>query len=416
MAGKVKRVPQAYRYRARDLRGKLQKGYLEAEGSAAAAAVLRQRRYVILDLSPALEKKREINWRGLLEQKVSVKDLALFCRQFATVIEAGIPVLTCLDILARQAENSTLRGAIEQMMTELQAGRTLTEAMRRHPKVFPGILISMAEAGETGGVLDQALTRMADHFERDHDIKEKVKSAMYYPAALVGFMFLAVGFLVTSVLPNFVSILTTLNVELPLPTRILLKLSGFLGQYWYLAIAGLAAAVFAMLKVAGLKDVQTQLDKLKLKLPIFGPLIKKIIIARFCRTLSTLLHAGVPLLQSLEIVRGTAGNVVVARAAAGAVENVREGLEMAPPLAASGVFPPMVTRMVAVGEETGTTDQLLEKVAQFYDREVNAGVARLSSLLEPVLLIFMGVVIGSIIISVMLPMLTVMSAPIGEGF
>jgi len=347
---------------------------------------------------------------------VSVKDLALFCRQFATVIEAGIPVLTCLDILARQAENSTLRGAIEQMMTELQAGRTLTEAMRRHPKVFPGILISMAEAGETGGVLDQALTRMADHFERDHDIKEKVKSAMYYPAALVGFMFLAVGFLVTSVLPNFVSILTTLNVELPLPTRILLKLSGFLGQYWYLAITGLAAAVFAMLKVAGLKDVQTQLDKLKLKLPIFGPLIKKIIIARFCRTLSTLLHAGVPLLQSLEIVRGTAGNVVVARAAAGAVENVREGLEMAPPLAASGVFPPMVTRMVAVGEETGTTDQLLEKVAQFYDREVNAGVARLSSLLEPVLLIFMGVVIGSIIISVMLPMLTVMSAPIGEGF
>lgn len=409
-------MPQAYRYRARDFRGKLQTGYLEAEGSAAAAAVLRQRRYVILDLSPALEKKREIDWRGLFEQKAGVRDLALFCRQFATVIEAGIPVLTCLDILARQAENPALRRAVEQMIAELQAGRTLTEAMRRRPQVFPGILTSMVEAGEVGGILDQALTRMADHFERDYDIREKVKSAMYYPAALVGVMFLAVGFLVTSVLPNFVSILTTLNVELPLSTRILMKVSALLGQYWYLAFGGLAAAVFAGLKAAGLKNVQSQLDKIKLKLPIFGPLIKKIIISRFCRTLSTLLHAGVPLLQALEIVRNTAGNVVVARAAAGALENVREGLEMAPPLAASGVFPPMVTRMVAVGEETGTTDQLLEKVAQFYDREVNAGVGRLSSLLEPVLLIFMGVVIGSIIISIMLPMLSVMSAPVGEGF
>jgi type IV pilus assembly protein PilC len=278
--------------------------------------------------------------------------------------------------------------------------------------VFPGILTSMVEAGETGGVLDQALTRMADHFERDHDIREKVKSAMYYPAALLIVMFLAVGFMVTSVLPNFITILTTLNVELPLSTRILMKVSEILGHYWYLALAGLAALFFALTKIAGLKGMQEKLDGVKLRLPIFGPLIKKIVISRFCRTLSTLLHAGVPLLQALEIVRETAGNAVIARAAAGALENVREGLEMAGPLAASGVFPPMVTRMIAVGEETGTTNQLLEKVAQFYDREVSSGVGRLSSLLEPVLLIFMGVVIGSIIISIMLPMLNVMSAPI----
>lgn len=405
-------MAQSYQYRVRDFNGKLQTGFLEAEGMTAAKDVLRRRRFVIIDLALAPEKKRSISLSGFLEQKVTVKDLALFCRQFATVIEAGIPALTCLDILSRQAENNRLQKAITQMITELRTGRTLTEAMRQHPKVFPGILTSMVEAGETGGVLDQALTRMADHFERDHDIREKVKSAMYYPAALLIVMFLAVGFMVTYVLPNFITILTSLNVELPLSTRILMKVSEILGHNWYLALAGLAALFFALTKIAGLKGMQEKLDGVKLRLPIFGPLIKKIVISRFCRTLSTLLHAGVPLLQALEIVRETAGNAVIARAAAGALENVRKGLEMAGPLAASGVFPPMVTRMIAVGEETGTIDQLLEKVAQFYDREVNSGVGRLSSMLEPVLLIIIGVVIGSIIISIMLPMLNVMSAPI----
>ncbi|GAB6275247.1 MAG: type II secretion system F family protein [Peptococcaceae bacterium] len=405
-------MAQSYQYRVRDFNGKLQTGFLEAEGMTAAKDVLRRRRFVIIDLALAPEKKRSISLSGFLEQKVTVKDLALFCRQFATVIEAGIPALTCLDILSRQAENNRLQKAITQMITELRTGRTLTEAMRQHPKVFPGILTSMVEAGETGGVLDQALTRMADHFERDHDIREKVKSAMYYPAALLIVMFLAVGFMVTYVLPNFITILTSLNVELPLSTRILMKVSEILGHNWYLALAGLAALIFALTKIAGLKGMQEKLDGVKLRLPIFGPLIKKIVISRFCRTLSTLLHAGVPLLQALEIVRETAGNAVIARAAAGALENVRKGLEMAGPLAASGVFPPMVTRMIAVGEETGTIDQLLEKVAQFYDREVNSGVGRLSSMLEPVLLIIIGVVIGSIIISIMLPMLNVMSAPI----
>lgn len=399
-------------YRARDFTGKLQTGYIEASDSSAAAALLRQRHYYVVDLRPAPEKGRRLTVRGLnelLEKKVSVRDLALFCRQFATVVEAGIPLLTCLDILARQAENPRLARAIGEVARELQGGRTLAEAMSRQRRVFPGILISMIEAGELGGVLDQALLRMADHFERDYDIREKVKSAMYYPIALVCIGTLSVGFIVTTVLPRFASILQSSNLPLPLPTRILMGVADLLSRYWYLLPGALALLFLAARRLLRPAPVQQRVDVLKLRLPVFGPLIKKVVISRFCRTLATLIHAGVPLLQALTVVQGTAGNYAVAAVIGEALENVREGLDMGGPLARSKVFPPLVSRMVMVGEETGTLDQLLEKVANFYDREVNAGVARLSSLLEPVLLLVMGAVIGSVILAIMLPMFKVMS-------
>lgn len=399
-------------YRARDGAGKIQTGYIEADGPAAAAALLRQRRYYVVNLRPAPEKGRRLTVRGLnelLEKKVGVRDLALFCRQFATVVEAGIPLLTCLDILARQAENPRLARAIEDVARELQGGRTLAEAMARQRNVFPGILISMIEAGELGGVLDQALLRMADHFERDYDIREKVKSAMYYPLALVCIGTLAVGFIVTTVLPRFAAILQSSNIPLPLPTLILMGAANFLSHYWYLLPGGLALLFLGVQRLLRIEQVQRRVDALKLRLPIFGPLIKKVVISRFCRTLATLIHAGVPLIQALTVVQGTAGNHVVAEVTGLALENVREGLDVGGPLAKSSVFPPLVSRMVMVGEETGTLDQLLEKVANFYDREVNAGVARLSSLLEPVLLLFMGAAIGSVILAIMLPMFKVMS-------
>ncbi|OAT79870.1 type II secretion system F family protein [Desulfotomaculum copahuensis] len=399
-------------YRARDGAGKIQIGYIEADGPAAAAALLRQRRYYVVNLRPAPEKGRRLTVHGLnelLEKKVGVRDLALFCRQFVTVVEAGIPLLTCLDILARQAENPRLARAIADVARELQGGRTLAEAMARQHHVFPGILISMIEAGELGGVLDQALLRMADHFERDYDIREKVKSAMYYPFALVCIGTLAVGFIVTTVLPRFATILQSSNIPLPLPTLILMGVANFLSHYWYLLPGGLALLFLGVQRLLRIEQVQHRLDALKLRLPIFGPLIKKVVISRFCRTLATLIHAGVPLIQALTVVQGTAGNHVVAEVTGQALENVREGLDMGGPLARSSVFPPLVSRMIMVGEETGTLDQLLEKVANFYDREVNAGVARLSSLLEPVLLLFMGAAIGSVILAIMLPMFKVMS-------
>lgn len=402
----------SFLYRVRDGTGKVHTGYIEADSLSAAAAQLRQRRYFVVDLRPAPGKGRSLTASGLhqlLERKVSVRDLALFCRQFATVVEAGIPLLTCLDILARQAENPRLRRAIEEVMADLQGGRTLAEAMARQRQVFPGILISMIEAGELGGVLDQALSRMADHFERDYDIREKVKSAMYYPIALVCIGTLAVGFIVTAVLPRFTSILTSMNVPLPLSTRLLMNAANFLGHYWYLLPGILAVLFLGMKQLLRVEQVQRRVDALKLRLPIFGPLIQKVVISRFCRTLATLLHAGVPLIQALAVVQGTAGNHVVAEVVGMALDNVREGLDLGGSLARSSVFPPLVSRMVMVGEETGTLDQLLEKVASFYDREVNAGVARLSSLLEPVLLIVMGAVIGGVVLSIMLPMLQVMS-------
>jgi len=402
----------SFAYRARTSAGRVQSGYLEAESLAQAAAQLRRQRLYVVDLRPAPEKKRVLTARGLghlLQPGVGIRDLALFCRQFATVVEAGIPLLTCLDILARQAENQRLARTVEEVSRDLQGGRTLAEAMGRHPGVFPGILVSMVEAGELGGVLDKSLLRLADHFERDHDIREKVKSALFYPVTLICVGIVAVTVIVTTVLPRIVAVLVSANVPLPLLTRILMGFAAFVGHYWYLLPAGALALYLGLRQSLRVDAVRHQVDGWKLRLPVFGPLLQKVAIGRFCRTLATLLKAGVPLIQALTVVKGTAGNYVVARAVEGALANVREGLDMGTPLSRSKVFPPLVSRMVMVGEETGTTDQLLEKVAAFYDREVGAGVDRLSALLEPVLLLFMGSVIGTVILSIMLPLFKVMS-------
>ncbi len=402
----------SFAYRARTGAGKMQSGYVDAETRTQAAAELRRRRLYVVDLRPAPGKGRVLTTRGLgelMQPKVGLRDLALFCRQFATVVEAGIPLLTSLDILGRQAEPPRLARAITEVSRELQGGRTLAEAMGSRADIFPGILISMVEAGELGGVLDKALLRLAEHFERDHDIREKVKSALFYPATLVCIGIVAVTIIVTFVLPRIVGVLVSADVKLPLLTVLLMGLAGFIGRYWYLLPvigAGLYYGVRQALKV---ESVRHRVDGWKLKLPVFGPLLQKVAIARFCRTLSTLLKAGVPLIQSLTVVKGTAGNYVVAEAVDTALVSVRDGLDMGTPLARSKVFPPLVSRMVMVGEDTGTTDQLLEKVAVFYDREVGAMVDRLSAMLEPVLLLFMGSIIGTVIMSIMLPLFKVMS-------
>jgi len=399
----------SFAYRARNSKGRVQSGYLAAESLTQAAAQLRRQHLYVVDLRPATEKGRLPGVRGLSLSGVGLRDLAVFCRQFATVVEAGIPLLTCLDILARQAENARLARAVEEVSRELQGGRSLAEAMARQSGIFPGILISMVEAGELGGVLDQVLTRLADHFERDYDIREKVKSALFYPVTLVCVGVLAVGIIVTLVLPRIVAVLAGAHVPLPLLTRILLELAGLVNRFWYLLPVAAAAVYLGVRFATQVEEVRRRVDEWKLRLPVFGPLLKKVAISRFCRTLATLLQSGVPLIQALTVVRGTAGNYVVAQAVEAALASVREGLDMGTPLARSRVIPPLVSRMVMVGEETGTTDQLLAKVADFYDREVAAGVSRLSAMLEPALLLVMGAVIGTVILSIMLPLFKVMS-------
>ncbi|AQS58474.1 type II secretion system F family protein [Desulforamulus ferrireducens] len=404
-------MPQ-YAYRARDNAGQLQTGFLEAPQESSVVAHLRERNLYIVEIKPAPEKRRELNIAAVLfgPQKVKIKDLAVFCRQFATIIEAGIPILQALHILTKQAENKKLKKVLAGVVEQLEGGRTLAESLKRYQHVFPNIFISMVEAGELGGVLDQALSRLADHFEKEHDIREKVKSAMTYPVIIVCLALAAVAALLTLVLPKFITMLTDLNVELPLSTKIVMSLSNFLRDSWYLGLLGIMLTILVFRGFSRTPKGMLFFDSLKLKLPVFGKLTQKVIISRCCRTLSTLLHAGVPILVALEVVKKTAGNQLVSNAIAKAEESVREGLTIADPLERSGVFPPMVTRMMAIGENAGTLDYLLERVAVFYDREVNNMVLRLSSMLEPFLIITMGLVIGFIVISMLLPMLKIFSS------
>ncbi|WP_003542117.1 type II secretion system F family protein [Desulfotomaculum nigrificans] len=404
-------MPQ-YAYRARDNTGKLQTGFIEAPRETEVASQLRERNLYIIDIKPASEKKRELSLTGaggIFRKKVKIKELAVFCRQFATIIAAGIPILQALNILARQAESRRLRETITGVVEQLESGRTLAESLKRYRDVFPNIFISMIEAGEVGGVLDKALTRLADHFEKEHDIREKIKSAMTYPVLIICLAICAVTALLTFVLPKFIQMLNDMHVELPLPTRIIIAVSNFLQHSWYFALAGMLILALAFRKFTQTQQGILIIDRIKLKLPVFGKLTQKVIISRFCRTLSTLVHAGVPILTALEVVKKTCGNQVISNALTKAEESVREGLSIAEPLERSKVFPPMVTRMMAIGEDTGTLDILLERIAVFYERDVNDMVARLSSLLEPILIVFMGVIIGFIVISMLLPMFKVFS-------
>ncbi|RJQ30632.1 MAG: type II secretion system F family protein [Peptococcaceae bacterium] len=402
-------MSQTYVYRVRNQTGRIVTGRVEAEGEAAAAALLRQRKYFIVEVKPVTVRKKNADLNGMFEKKVSLKHLAIFCRQFATIIGAGVPLLGALNILRQQTESKKLKEVLGQMTDYLEEGHTFTEAVRRHNDVFPNIFTSMVEAGEVGGVLEQSMERLATHFEKDHELREKIKSAMTYPAVVVSIACIAVYVLLAFVLPKFVGMLTDAGVALPLPTRIVVFLSGVLSHYWYVVLGSLVLFIFLLGRFRRTEAGKEALDRAVLRMPVFGPLGRKVIISRFSRTLATLIHAGVPILQALEVIQNVVDNRLVVKAIREAGVGVTGGLAMAEPLEKSGVFPPMVTRMIAVGEETGSLEDLLTKIADFYDREVEATVARLSSALEPVLIVGMGVVIGFIIISIMLPMLNVMS-------
>jgi type IV pilus assembly protein PilC len=405
----VEKMAQSYAYRARNAAGNIITGFVEAEGVQMAGALLRQRNYFIIEIKSAPAKGREINLSDFMEKKIGLKHMAIFCRQFATLVEAGVPILNCLDILRQQTESKKLKEVLAKMAALLEEGRTLTDAVRQQGEVFPHIFYSMIEAGEVGGVLEQSLERLATHFEKEHELREKIKSAMTYPAVVIIIAALAIYALLAFILPKFVSMLVTAGVTLPLPTRIVMFISSVLSRFWYLVIGGTAAAVFLFGRFRRTKSGREVVDRLVFRLPVFGPLQKKVIISRFARTLSTLIHAGVPILQSLEVMQSIVGNQLVVKAVKQAETSISEGRGLAEPLAQSGVFPPMVTRMIAIGEETGALENMLEKIAAFYDREVEATVARLSAALEPILIVGMGAVIGFIIISIMLPILNVMS-------
>lgn len=404
---------QNFSYQARDIAGKQVRGVVEAENIAAAATSLRSNNLFIIEVKPAkgsggnLAHPALVSLREGLKPKVKSKDLAVFCRQFSTMIEAGVPILAAMDILKAQTNHPLLKNTLQGIRSDLVGGNTLAQSLRTYPQVFPPILVNMAEAGEVGGILDQVMARLAGHFEKEHEIQEKVKSAMVYPMVVLVVALLAIVFLLVFVLPSFTNILTNLGVPLPLPTLIVISISSFFQQFWFLVPVLIGAAAVGWLKFSQTPNGKAWQDRTLLSLPVFGEIIRKMIVSRFARTLAAMLKGGVPILQALEVVKRTVGNTAVMAGIEAAQAAIRDGRGMAEPLAAGNVFPPMVIQMISVGEETGTIDLLLEKISLFYDGEVDQVIGRLSSMIEPLMIVGLGGVVGFIILSILLPMFSV---------
>jgi type IV pilus assembly protein PilC len=401
-----------FAYVGRTRSGAVKKGELSAKTRDEAVDQLRKQSVVVTSLE---EKKGG----GFDLSKISLgsgltdKDLVVFTRQFGTMINAGLPLVQCLEILSTQSENKVLRETIGEVKTQVEAGSTFSDALRRHPKVFDDLYVNLVHAGEVGGLLDTILTRLAKYIEKTMKLKGQIKSAMVYPATIMGVAVAVITILMIFVIPIFAKMFLELSggkVALPGPTQIVIDTSNFFIAYWYVILGGIVGMVFGIKKYRGTVQGRMVIDKLLLRLPVVGDLIRKASVAKFTRTLGTLLSSGVPLLDGMTICAKTSGNKVIEETLISARQSISGGKTIADPLAASGVFPKMVTHMIAVGESTGALDAMLGKIADFYEDEVDQAVASLTSLLEPMMMVFLGVVIGFIVIAMYLPIFKMASA------
>jgi type IV pilus assembly protein PilC len=397
-------VADSYAYRVRTKEGRVLTGKMEADGEAAVASRLRSQGMTPVQIKreSKASMKMEIS---ILPKKVKLKDLAVFARQFATMINAGLSLLRTMNILADQTENPALKNAIGEMRDDVERGSSLSASMSKHPKIFSGLFVAMVRAGETGGQLDTVLTRIADNYEADYKLRQKVKAAMTYPVVVAGIAVLLVTVMLLFIVPTFAEMFEGLGGELPLPTKILLKLSQ--AAKWLvplLVVLGIAGFVAYKRLRKSNANFRLRADKLKLKIPIFGDLFQKIALSRFSRTLALLLRAGVPVLQALDIVAETTGNEVLTRATHEVKDSVRSGETMAGPLERHGIFPPMVVQMISVGEDTGAIDAMLDKISDFYDQEVESTTESLTSLIEPIMIAVLGGIVGAMIIALYMPM------------
>jgi len=388
-----------FEYKGKTLAGAPVQGSLKAKSKEDLERVLRQNRILVTSIT---KKAPEINIK--FGTGISRLDISRFTRQFATMIGAGLPMVQCLEIMASQTDSTELAKVITQVKEGVQGGATLADALARHPKVFDQLYSNMVQAGEVGGALDAILMRLAAYREKSDQLIRKVKGAMVYPSVIV---VVAVGVTVgmlTFIVPVFAKMFGGLNAELPMPTQYVLAISHFLQDYFLFLIVGTIALVVGILWWKKTPTGALLFDKFMLMTPIFGNLIRKSAVARFTRTLGTLLSSGVSIIEAMEITAKTAGNVVIANAINKAVLSIAEGDTITGPLKESGVFPPMVTQMIAVGEKTGGLDDMLSKIADFYDEEVDEAVTALTSIIEPIIIVFMGIVIGGILIAMYLPM------------
>jgi type IV pilus assembly protein PilC len=395
----------AYVWKGKTRDGKAVSGERSAENKEAVMALLRRDQILV---SSVKEKGKEMvlpKFGG----GVPSKDLAIFVRQFSVMIDAGLPLVQCLEILGSQQENKTFAKILQQTRMDVEGGASLADAMRKHPKAFDDLFVNMIAAGEAGGILDTILKRLATYIEKAVKLKSQVKGAMVYPVAVIGIAGIVIAVILWKVIPTFAAMFEGLGAQLPLPTRIVIQMSNWFVRLLPFMVVFAIAFVFLFKKYYATYNGRRVVDRIVLKLPILGILMQKIAVARFCRTLATLMASGVPILDGLEITARTAGNAIIEDAIMAVRKGVESGLTVAQPLKESGVFPPMVVQMIGVGEQTGALDAMLSKIADFYEDEVDQAVANLLTLMEPVMIAFLGVTVGGIVISMYLPLFDLIS-------
>jgi len=395
----------AFVWKGKTRDGKAVSGERVAENKEAVMALLRREQILVASVK---EKGKEIALPKL-GGGVSAKDLAVFVRQFSVMIDAGLPLVQCLEILGSQQENKNFQKILTTTRMDVEGGASLADAMRKHPKAFDDLFTNMIAAGEAGGILDTILKRLATYIEKAVKLKAQVKGAMVYPVAVLCIAFLVIAVILWKVIPTFASMFAGLNAELPLPTRIVIAASNWFARLLPFMVIGIILAVVLFRRYYATYGGRRVVDRMLLKLPILGIILQKIAVSRFSRTLSTLISSGVPILDGLEITARTSGNAIIEDAIMQVRKGVEGGLTVAQPLRESGVFPPMVVQMIGVGEQTGALDAMLSKIADFYEEEVDQAVANLLTLMEPVMILFLGITVGGIVISMYLPLFDLIS-------
>ncbi|HOI74709.1 MAG TPA: type II secretion system F family protein [Syntrophales bacterium] len=391
----------AYVWEGTTRAGAVKKGELEAVDPAAVRTLLRRQGFKSITVKA--KPKDLLEYLPFLKQKVKEKEVVVFCRIFATMINAGLPLMQCLDLLAQQEANKTFQTIIRAIKEDIEGGMTLTDALKKYPEIFDQLFVNLVAAGESGGILDVILQRLSSYMEKSMKLKAKVKGAMTYPASVLVIAVGVVALLLIKVIPVFQKMFEGMGGELPGPTQFLVNASQFTQNYWWVGVAIIVAIGYAFKRFYATEKGTLTIDAMLLKAPVFGPLIKKVAVAKFTRTLSTMMSSGVPILEGLSIVSKTAGNKIIENALVKVRHSISEGKTIAEPLEEANIFPPMVVQMIAVGEATGALDTMLAKIADFYDDEVDAAVEALTALLEPFMMVFLGGVCGGMIIAMYLP-------------
>ena len=398
-----------FAYAVRDRAGKLVTGTLDGESQAVVADRLRSMGFAPVSINAQKSGiKTEINIPGF-GKKVKLKELSIFSRQFATMIASGLSLLRALNILVEQTDNTEFKRVLSEVRNDIEVGNSLSASLAKHPKVFPPLMVNMTKAGEVGGFLDTTLLRIAENYEAEVKLRSKIKSAMTYPIVVFCIAIIAVAAMLLFVVPTFAKLFKQLGGHLPAPTQMLVTISGAAKFLAPILLVMVIAGFFVWKRIKHQERVRRVVDPLKLKVPVFGPLFQKVAISRFTRNLGTMVHAGVPILQALEIVADTTGNIVLTDAARDVQESVRRGEALSAPLTQHPVFPPMVVQMIGVGEDTGALDAMLAKISEFYDQEVEATTESLTALIEPLMIAFLGGLVGSMIICLYLPIFNIYS-------